>query len=136
MRNSLFLLLLSGLLFTSNFAKSLPIDATDQVKMTLAKQKFYAGDVVGALNLYKEVLVKNPKDASVLHFVGLCHFTLKDYEKAAEHFNKAKETNKDIKYETYLYTGKLFIKNKLRRKKLWKKMLKFGSISAIQQKQC
>ncbi|MBP7807771.1 MAG: PD40 domain-containing protein [Bacteroidia bacterium] len=108
MKNILFLLLVSSLLFTTTPAKSMPLDAGDQVKIGLAKQKFYAGDVVGALNLYKEVLIKNPQDVTVLHFVGLCHFTLKDYEKATEHFNKAKEIKTGIKYETYLYTGKLF----------------------------
>ncbi len=107
MKNFLFLIFFTGLLLASTTIKAMPIDATDQVKMSLAKQKFYAGDVIGALNLYKEVLVKNPKDASVLYYVGLCQFTLKDYDKATESFNKAKETNKDIKYETYLYTGKL-----------------------------
>lgn len=100
---TIFTLILTG--FTNN---ALALDAADQVKMGLAKQKFYAGDVVGALNIYKEVLVKNPKDPSVLHFVGLCHFTLKDYEKATENFNKAKEIKTGMKYETYLYTGKLF----------------------------
>lgn len=108
MKNILFLLLVSSLIFTTTPAKSMPLDAGDQVKIGLAKQKFYAGDVVGALNLYKEVLIKNPNDVAVLHFVGLCHFTLKDYEKASEHFNKAKEIKTDLKYETYLYTGKLF----------------------------
>ncbi len=108
MKNFLFLLLVSSLLFTTTPAKSMPLDAGDQVKIGLAKQKFYAGDVVGALNLYKEVLIKNPTDVTVLHFVGLCHFTLKDYEKASENFNKAKEIKTGIKYETYLYTGKLF----------------------------
>lgn len=108
MKNILFLLLISSLLFTTTPAKSMPLDAGDQVKIGLAKQKFYAGDVVGALNLYKEVLIKNPQDVAVLHFVGLCHFTLKDYEKASLHFNKAKEIKTDLKYETYLYTGKLF----------------------------
>lgn len=103
-----FLLLAVFVFFSTTNSNAHPIDATDQVKMGLAKQKFYAGDVVGALNLYKEVLVKNPKDPSVLHFVGLCHFTLKEYDKAEEHFNKAKEIKADMKYDTYLYTGKLF----------------------------
>lgn len=104
----LFFSIFTFFLTSINANNKLPLDAGDQVKMGLAKQKFYAGDVVGALNLYKEVLIKNPKDVTVLHFVGLCHFTLRDYEKASEHFNKAKEIKTDIKYETYLYTGKLF----------------------------
>ncbi len=104
----LFLTIFTFFLTTGTAKNGLPIDATDQVKMGLAKQKFYAGDVVGALNIYKEVLIKNPKDATVLHFVGLCHYTLKDYDKATEAFNKAKEDKAATKYETYLYTGKIF----------------------------
>ncbi len=108
MKKHLFIITIFTLIFTGLSTNAFALDAADQVKMTLAKQKFYAGDVVGALNIYKEVLVKNPKDPSVLHFVGLCHYTLKDYEKATENFNKAKEIKTDMKYETYLYTGKLF----------------------------
>lgn len=84
------------------------IDAGDQVKMGLARQKFLGGEVVAALNLYKEVLVKNPNDAGVLYYVGLCHFTLKEYDKAFEHLLKAKETNKDVKNETFLYLGRCY----------------------------
>jgi tetratricopeptide (TPR) repeat protein len=108
MKKHIFLLLalaflLSGASFSAPF-----LDAGDQVKMTLAKQKLYGGDVKGALNLYKEVLIKNPKDPIVLHYVGVCHYKLNDFEKAREHFIKAKETNaKEINYETYLYSGKL-----------------------------
>jgi len=106
-----YLLLLSVCTFflttlSANYGPKL--DAGDQVKMGLAKQKLYSGDVVGAHNLYKEVLVKNPNDATVLHFVGLCEFTLKDYDKAEERFNKAKEIKTDMRYETYLYAGKIF----------------------------
>lgn len=97
-------LFLTGL--KANYSPKL--DAGDRVKMELAKQKLYSGDVVGALNLYKEVLIKNPKDATVLHFVGLCEFNLKEYDKAEERFNKAKEIKTDMRYETYLYSGKIF----------------------------
>ena len=96
------------LLLTILSTKAMALDAGDQVKMGLAKQKFYVGDVVGAHNLYKEVLIKNPKDAVVLHFVGLCEFTLKDYDKAEERFNKAKEIKTEMRYETYLYAGRIF----------------------------
>jgi hypothetical protein len=111
MKKHLLIITIFTLILTVIPREAFSLDAADQVKMGLAKQKFYAGDVVGALNIYKEVLVKNPKDAGVLHFVGLCHFTLKDYEKATENFNKAKEIKTGIKYETYLYTGKLFQMN-------------------------
>jgi Tol biopolymer transport system component len=111
MKKHLLIITIFTLILTGFTHSALALDAADQVKMGVAKQKFYAGDVVGALNIYKEVLVKNPKDPSVLHFVGLCHFTLKDYEKATENFNKAKEIKTGIKYETYLYTGKLLQMN-------------------------
>jgi len=107
MRNNIFTLLITVLFLSNTFAYSKPIDAGDQVKIALAKQKFLGGQVVEALNLYKEVLVKNPNDPMVLHYVGVCHFTLKDYDKALEHLVKAKES-KDVKYETMLYLGKIY----------------------------
>lgn len=85
------------------------IDAQDQVKMVLAKQKLYAGQYIGALNLYKEVLVKNPNDASVLYYIGYCNFELKKYDLALETLKKALATNKDIKPETHLVLGKLYL---------------------------
>lgn len=84
------------------------LDAGDQVKMVLAKQKLYGGQYIGALNLYKEILAKSPNDAAVLHYVGLCHFFLKQYDKALEYFTKAKETNTNVNNETYFYIGKIF----------------------------
>jgi len=54
------------------------LDAGDQVKMVMAKQKLYAGQYIGALNIYKEVLQKNPDDSDVLYYVGLCQFELKN----------------------------------------------------------
>lgn len=106
MKNNLFILLISAFLLSALNIRSAPIDAGDQVKIALAKQKFLGGQVVEALNLYKEVLIKNPNDAMVLHYVGVCHYTLKEYDKAQEHFLKAKES-KDVKYETLLYLGKI-----------------------------
>ncbi len=85
------------------------IDAQDQVKMVLAKQKLYAGQFIGALNLYKEVLAKNPNDASVLYYIGYCNFELKKYDLALETLKKALATNKDIKPETHLVLGKLYL---------------------------
>jgi Tol biopolymer transport system component len=85
------------------------IDAPDQVKMVLAKQKLYAGQFISALNLYKEVLIKNPEDASVLYYIGYCNFELKKYDLALETLKKALATNKDIKPETHLVLGKLYL---------------------------
>ena len=107
MKSKILLFLVFTLFISSVTLKAAPIDAGDQVKIALAKQKFLGGQIVEALNLYKEVLTKYPNDPMVLHYVGLCHFTLKEYDKAFEHFNKAKES-KDVKYETMLYLGRIY----------------------------
>lgn len=84
-------------------------DAGDQVKMVLAKQKLYAGQYVSALNMYKEVLSKNPSDAAVLYYVGYCNFQLKKYSEAEENLKKAVAVGKDIMPETYLVLGKIHL---------------------------
>ena len=85
------------------------LDAGDQVKMVLAKQKLYAEQYIGALNIYKEVLQKNPDDAGVLHYVGYCQFQLKKYDLAFETLKKAISTNKDVKPESHLVLGKIYL---------------------------
>lgn len=107
MKNKFLSLLVFSLFILSTTVKAAMMDPTDMAKMALAKQKFLGGQVVEALNLYKEVLTKNPNDGSVLHYVGVCHYTLKEYDKALEHFTKAKDA-KEAKYETYLYLGKIY----------------------------
>lgn len=87
----------------------LAIDAGDQVKMILAQQKLYGGQIIGALNIYKEVLQKNPEDATVLYYVGYCNFRLKKIEEATTHLKKAVATNKDVKPETHLVLGKIYL---------------------------
>lgn len=94
--------------FALNFSLK-AIDGPDQVKMVMAKQKLYAGQFIGALNLYKEVLAKNQDDASVLYYVGYCNYELKKYDLAAEHLHKAIATNKDVKPETHLVLGKIYL---------------------------
>lgn len=85
------------------------IDAGDQVKMVLAKQKLYAGQYTGALNIYKEVLAKNPNDAVVLHYVGFCNYYLKKYDIAEEHLKKAVSAGKDVMPDSYLILGKIHL---------------------------
>jgi Tol biopolymer transport system component len=85
------------------------LDAGDQVKMILAQQKLYGGQIIGALNIYKEVLQKNPEDASVLYYVGYCNFRLKKYDEAITQLKKAVATNKDVKPETHLVLGKIYL---------------------------
>ncbi len=101
--------IVTSFLFLTLVAKLSALDAGDIVKMELAKQKLFAGQYIGALNIYKEVLQKNPDDAKVLYYVGYCNVELKKYAEATENFKKAIATNKDIKPETYFQLGKIYL---------------------------
>ncbi len=101
--------LFTSVCFVALLSNAQAIDAADQVKMVMAKQKLYAGQYIGALNIYKEVLQKNPDDAGVLYYVGYCNFELKKYDIATEHLKKAIATNKDVKPETHLVLGKIYL---------------------------
>ncbi|MDO9000818.1 MAG: carboxypeptidase regulatory-like domain-containing protein [Bacteroidota bacterium] len=82
-------------------------DAGDAAKMILAKQKMYAGDYVGALNTYREVEKNNPKDASVLHYIGFCYYNLNQIDKAKEFLLKSIDANSIVKPENHLILGKI-----------------------------
>ena len=86
-------------------------DTPEQIKMVLAKQKLYAGQITTALNMYKEILIKNPQDVDVLYYIGYCLFELKKYDLAEEFLAKALKIEKGIKPETYLILGKLNLFN-------------------------
>lgn len=101
--------ILTSICFLALLTNLQAMDAGDIVKMELAKQKLYAGQFIGALNIYKEVLQKNPEDAKVLYYVGYCNFELKKYEESEVHLKKAIATNKDVKPESYLLLGKIYL---------------------------
>lgn len=101
-------IILSACLLVSFFTMS-AYDAGDQVKMVLAKQKLYAGQYVGALNIYKEVLKKNPEDGLVLYYVGKCQYELKNYSEAKESLQKVVAINKEAKSESHLLLGKIYL---------------------------
>lgn len=101
--------IITSFLVLTSLSSIYALDAGDQVKMVLAKQKLYAGQFIGALNIYKEVLAKNPNDASVLHYVGFCNYQLKKYDLAEEHLKKAIASGKDINPESYLILGKIHL---------------------------
>jgi hypothetical protein len=100
---------ITSLCFFTLLSNTYALDAGDQVKMVLAKQKLYAGQFIGALNIYKEVLQKNPDDAGVLYYIGYCQYELKKTDLALESLKKAIATNKDIKPETHLVLGKIYL---------------------------
>jgi tetratricopeptide (TPR) repeat protein len=109
MNKNYFYLFFLCLFLGANIKASPPYDATDLAKLALAKQKLYGELYTEALNLYKEVLVKNPNDAPVLHYVGVCYFYLRQPDKAKEHLQKAKETNTNVMKETYYFLGRLLL---------------------------
>ncbi len=83
-------------------------DAGDAAKMVIAKQKMYAGDFVGAINTYREVEKNNPKNASVLYYIGFCHFNLKQNDKAKEYLLKSIEANAAEKPEAHITLGRIY----------------------------
>ena len=101
--------IITTLCFLATTYSAMAIDAGDQVKMVMAKQKLYAGQWIGALNLYKEVLQKNPTDGTVLYYVGKCQFELKKMDEATETLKKAIATGNDTKSESHLLLGKIYL---------------------------
>jgi Tol biopolymer transport system component/Tfp pilus assembly protein PilF len=83
-------------------------NTADVAKMVVAKQKLYGGKVVQALNDFREIEKSNPNDASVLHYIGFCYFSLKQFDKAKEYLLKAIDTKKDVKAESYITLGKIY----------------------------
>ena len=83
-------------------------DAGDVAKLVIAKQKLYAGDFTGSLNTYREVEKNNPKDPSVLHYIGFCYFNLKQNQKAKEYLLKSLEVNPTAEPYNHLVLGKIY----------------------------
>jgi tetratricopeptide (TPR) repeat protein len=101
--------IIASLLLFSFFSNLLALDAGDQVKMVLVKQKLYAGQYIGALNICKELLKKNPDDSGVMYYIGYCQFELKNYDLAVESLKNAVTSNKSLKPETHLLLGKIYL---------------------------
>lgn len=66
---------------------------TDEYKMFMAKQDFFAGDYRSAVNKYKEVLKNRPADASLQFFIGESYFMMREYTSALEFLETAKNMN-------------------------------------------
>src|SRR5688572_17035341 len=81
-------------------------DANDAAKLVLAKQKLLGGQYISALNLYREVLSRNPNDALTKYYVGLCQFHLQKYEEAKKTLEEA-ALLPDARPQTYLVLGKI-----------------------------
>lgn len=79
----------------------------DAAKMSLAKQKYYAGEYGSALSTYKEVEKNNPDNSSVKYYIALCqqHLNLKAQAKIS--INAAIQLNNQLKPESYLLLAQL-----------------------------
>ena len=51
-------------------------NAGDATKMSLAKQKMYAGEFTSAVSVYKELEKNNPKNSSIKYYVAYCQVQL------------------------------------------------------------
>jgi len=80
----------------------------DAAKMVIAKQKLYAGDLVNALNSFREIEKNNPKDPTVFYYIGYCYFNIKDYTKAKEYLLRAEAIKEGVKAENFLLMGKIY----------------------------
>jgi hypothetical protein len=85
------------------------LNTADAAKMIIAKQKLYGGNINGALTSFREIEKNSPKDASVLYYIALCNFNLKQYDSAKESLLKALEgSSGSVKPETHLLMGKIY----------------------------
>jgi tetratricopeptide (TPR) repeat protein len=83
-------------------------DAGDAAKMVLAKQKLYAKDYIGAVNLYREVEKNSPQDATVLYHIGYCYLELKDLNKAKDYLLRAEQSTDNFKPEVHVALGRVY----------------------------
>jgi tetratricopeptide (TPR) repeat protein len=81
---------------------------TDEYKMFMAKQDFFAGDFRSAVNKYKEVLKNRPTDASVQFYIGQCYFMMREYNVAIEYLETAKKMDPAVNEELSLILGRTY----------------------------
>ncbi|MCG8510175.1 MAG: tetratricopeptide repeat protein [Rhodospirillales bacterium] len=62
----------------------MPIPSTPSEIFQAALRRHQAGDLEGAVILYKQVLQTNPRSAQVYHMLGLISYQLQDYDNAAD----------------------------------------------------
>lgn len=85
------------------------LNPADAAKMVIAKQKLYGGNINSALTSFRDLEKNNPSDASVLYYIALCNFKLKQYDTAKDGLLKAVESGKGtVNPEAHLLLGKLY----------------------------
>jgi Tol biopolymer transport system component len=83
----------------------------DQVKMFNAQQKYYAGDYMGALNIYKDLLAGKANDPVIIGHIAECYFAMNAFTDAQENAEKAKSIDEKAFEHTSLILGKIYHQN-------------------------
>lgn len=83
--------------------KNLIDKAKIQYKLSEGKTKFYENNFRGALNIYREILVVDEKNAPAHYGVAECQYQLKNFDAALEHVEDAIEINPEVDKDV-LYT--------------------------------
>jgi tetratricopeptide (TPR) repeat protein len=72
-----------------------------------AQRDLNAGDLIGALELYKNVLGFEPKSIEIIHIIGDIYFQLEEFEEALNAYEKAVDEGLDID-EVYFRMAKIY----------------------------
>ncbi len=102
-----FVLLSTALYSQKEPKKNVFTSTSDATKMSLAKQKLYAGDFGSALATYKEVEKNNPKNSTVQYYIAFCQVQLNQKTQAKEALLRAFAFNTEVKPETHLLMAQL-----------------------------
>lgn len=81
---------------------------SDEYKMFMAKQDFFAGDYRSAVNKFKEILKNRPSDASVHFYIGQCYFMMREYNAALEALETAKNMSPTANEDLGLILGRTY----------------------------
>jgi predicted TPR repeat methyltransferase len=65
--------------------------SSDKERLATAMQLHQSGQVAGAVEIYREVLERNPDDVDALHFLGVAEHQLGQNESGLEHISRALE---------------------------------------------
>lgn len=82
-------------------------NAGDAAKVALGKQKLYAGDYLGALNVFREVEKNNPDNGSINYLIGDCYLHLNQINNAKQSLTKAVSAT-NVVPESHLLMGRVW----------------------------
>ncbi len=82
-------------------------NASDATKLSLGKQKLYAGDYTSAMASFKEIEKNNPNNSGIKYYIAYCQVELNQKDLAKKNLETAIELNSDLKAETHLLMAQL-----------------------------